>query len=398
MANGDRRFLFVTANIGSLFEEYGTVLRTNWISAFGQLIAKQTPLFVALNLQEVGGKAWNPSREDIHSYFERISNSEPMTDYTCCNSYVDEETNDEVKYTALGCSFFVHKSLADIEQWNFNENCFSPLKRERRIDGITNEMDCIRKTKFPLSCYSKKTKQLHHRKGFTWTRWKIFNKEFDLLNVHLTHDACNVNCTLKSPTKYSKYRRRALEFLVDKTKEQNSDHRILFGDFNVRPDTKELVEHLMENIGSKQVENDDAGKPCSIVYKSLNESNTDLLQIKNKIFKMSSYDAFNVDKVPNLIRFDREFNWLKDGHPFKEMPIKFQPTYPHKEDPEDGGTTFGSVRCPSWCDRIVIDSDLYEGISQCSDFSYDSFGESLCLGDHKPVFLSFNYPGVLADQ
>ena len=63
-------------------------------------------------------------------------------------------------------------------------------------------------------------------------------------------------------------------------------------------------------------------------------------------------------------------------------------------------------RCPAWCDRVLLSHDAAEklvavdghrqnGVSASADIHYDVIGPDVCMGDHKPVFLSF---GLLVRQ
>lgn len=394
-ANGT--FLLITANIGSLFEEFGTDLQKNWIKSFHQLVSEQKPSFIGIHWQELGGKADYQCKEDVNSYFTSLYESEIFNDYCTC-SYTDQQFQDMSKYTALAVSFFVHKSLDTVEQWDFNNNCFLPFERRHQLVGVTDQTSTIRKYKFPMSCYSKTAKRLP-RKGFAWTKWRIQNRVYDFLNLHLTHDASNVYCAMKSPTKYSKHRRRAFQYVLERIQGTESDHQFIFGDLNVRVDTKALVEHLMSSKAKRSLFQDDEGEPTSLVFKSLENPHLELLKIENRRFEMRSYEDFTRDKVPDLIKFDYELDWLKQEHQFAELPITFVPTYPHEEDPEGLGTAFATVRCPSWCDRVVFDSKLYDDIIKSShNARYESFGGDTFLGDHKPVFLAFKVPGVPKTQ
>ncbi|XP_066936358.1 inositol polyphosphate-5-phosphatase A-like isoform X1 [Clytia hemisphaerica] len=395
MENNDPKFLLVTANVGSLFEEYGEELRANWISAFHKLISENEPALIALHLQEVGGKSHDVSQDIVKNFFQDLYEPEYFDDYYSVQSFVDEEYVD-VKYTAMGCSYFIHKSLkGHLQQWNFHEKRFVVAAEGREINQITSDTLFLQKYKFPLSCYSKNQTRLP-RKGFTCSKWRLFNKVFVLLNIHLTHDACNIEITRQSPTKYSGYRRRSLEYMLDRLKTLQSDHQMMFGDFNVRPDTKALLEYLMDSKAVRHTlgaESEDA-KPHTVIYRSCNGSTKDLLRIKERLFEFSDYEAFDGSHQTEILKFDKELDWLLNDK-FAELPISFRPTYPHKENPKDIGTySFANVRCPSWCDRILIDQELDNQLSK-STMVYDTFGEDVALGDHKPVFLALHFTSGL---
>lgn len=48
------------------------------------------------------------------------------------------------------------------------------------------------------------------RKGFMRTRWEINKTVFDVVNIHLFHDASNLAASEQSPSDYSKTRRHVL--------------------------------------------------------------------------------------------------------------------------------------------------------------------------------------------
>ncbi|XP_065648309.1 inositol polyphosphate-5-phosphatase A isoform X2 [Hydra vulgaris] len=418
------KVLLITGNIGSLFEEFGSALQKNWLNQYSKLVESERPLFIGLHFQEIGGKSQVVDSEKIATFFYELKRLPVHHGLSCFYSYIDKEY-DEQKYTALGCCYFIHQSLlSSIKVWNFKEKEFQPL-----IEGevLLENYETVQKYKYPLSCFSKKTRRWP-RKGFTWTRWNFKNEIIDMVNVHLSHDACNVSVSMKSVSKYSKYRKRALVYTLEQLHTLPSYHHLLYGDFNVRPETKELIEHIMKNKGNQVINhihtnnnnnNKKDGKPYKVVYQSLNGSMKDLLIIEDRLFILHDYDDFAHDKIESLLQFDKELDWLKNDS-FKEMQLNFIPTYPHVEDPyiEDylvkdpyienhhveGSKeisfkhTFGNVRCPSWCDRILADSSFFEKYISCSSV-YNIFGEHVILGDHKPVYMAFEFPfGLLADQ
>ena len=85
-----------------------------------------------------------------------------------------------------------------------------------------------------------------------------------------------------------------------------------------------------------------------------------------------------------------------------EFPLAFPPTYPYTEDP-NSGNSYMTTRCPAWCDRVLMSHDLKSLINLTSGSSdvdsdssgnssavhYDVIGKDVCMGDHKPVYLSF---------
>jgi len=381
------QFLTITANVGSLFEENGHQLQINWLNEFKKLVSKQNAVFIALHFQEVGGKSHETCIDTINTFLRNIY--ELLEDFTCSQSFVDQEISED-KYTAMGSSYFIHNSLTDVQIFNFETSCYCSISPSREVHSISDDCTTIRKYKFPLHCFSKNIKRVP-RKGFLWTKWKIRCKTFDIVNIHLPHDADNVRATLKFSTKYAKYRRNTLKYTLDRIRETPCDHQLIFGDFNVRADTRALVEYITSNITNKQiVANGDCKTPKLLRYVSNDDENEDVLKIEARLFHLNNYEMFHRDKVADLLQFDKELIWVKDEYNYKESNIAFQPTYPHTEDPKcTSGVSFSTVRCPSWCDRILMDSKFYNEITKNGDIVYDSYGMETIIGDHKPVYLSF---------
>ena len=384
------KLMLITANIGSLFEEDGgtRILEENWLADFGKSISRLSPQFIAFHMQEVGGKSSEGCKNLVHNYINTLYDLPMLSDFPTGICYLDEDYIEE-RYTAMGVVYLIHESLRDIAMWNFENKTYESLVPERKIHP--NHLDTVFKSKFPLSCFSKKTIRWP-RKGFIWSKWKIHNRTFDLVNIHLPHDACNVSACLKSPSKFVKHRKNALQFCVNKIAEYPSENQFLFGDFNVRPDQKLLVAHLMQGMKYCPLERDGEKIPYSLIYKSQDKEEKEVLNIQARRFLFASYEQFDQAHVPELLQFDKELNWCKDGK-FAEAAIKFQPTFPTSEDPKEKAYGYNGTRCPSWCDRVLVDKNLVEELKKSSiKMTYESLGLNTVLGDHKPVFLAFDLP------
>ncbi|XP_010772391.1 type I inositol 1,4,5-trisphosphate 5-phosphatase [Notothenia coriiceps] len=52
-----------------------------------------------------------------------------------------------------------------------------------------------------------------------------------------------------------------------------------------------------------------------------------------------------------------------------------------------------NTRCPAWCDRILLSASARDLVlkpeNEEKSVVYDNIGPNVCMGDHKPVFLSF---------
>lgn len=75
------------------------------------------------------------------------------------------------------------------------------------------------------------------------TRWSLNGTTFDLVNIHLFHDASNFIAMEQYPSVYCTNRRRALEHTLQRfhNDEYGKVPYFLFGDFNFRTDTESVI-------------------------------------------------------------------------------------------------------------------------------------------------------------
>lgn len=156
----------------------------------------------------------------------------------------------------------------------FLECIFTPVNGKEVHSGNIEAVTTKEKAKFPQEFFPECK---WSRKGFLRTRWCVSGTVFDLINIHLFHDAsnfiametvrnfhdclddtftcfsCDFCCfvltyelwfsSLQFPSVYSKTRRRALEHTLDRfhnDKYPNVPY-FLFGDFNFRTDTASVI-------------------------------------------------------------------------------------------------------------------------------------------------------------
>lgn len=143
------------------------------------------------------------------------------------------------------------------------ECTFVPVSGKEVHSGNIEAVATKEKAKFPQEFFPECK---WSRKGFLRTRWSISGTVFDLINIHLFHDASNfvamemvslcnhsmdnlltglfiVVIYFQFPSVYSKTRRRALEHTLDRfhnDKYPNVPY-FLFGDFNFRTDTASVI-------------------------------------------------------------------------------------------------------------------------------------------------------------
>ncbi|KAF0987219.1 hypothetical protein HZS_4423 [Henneguya salminicola] len=53
---------------------------------------------------------------------------------------------------------------------------------------------------------------------------------------------------------------------------------------------------------------------------------------------------------------------------------------------------YNENRCPSWCDRIVFRGEVAKTVvNENKSLTYQSYGEDIVIGDHKPVSVEFPF-------
>ena len=257
------------------------------------------------------------------------------------------------------------------------------------MDDVNLEM--IQKHKFPLQFFPDNRLS---RKGYTHTRFRLHGKSlFDLINIHLIHDASNLISCESSPSVYCEFRRRALEYTLDRVHKEDNVlvPFFIFGDFNFRLEARSVLHRLSSGLQREESEKD------LVLFKD-NEDQV-LLSIGKKEFQVENHEEAFIEQWSQWTEFDKETNHLEER--LSELPISFPPTYPYEEDPNQG-QRYLRTRCPAWCDRILFSHQTKPLIkpregNQGSTHSgpkpgivYDVIGKDICMGDHKPVFLSFD--------
>ncbi|XP_043064901.1 inositol polyphosphate-5-phosphatase A isoform X1 [Drosophila ficusphila] len=372
----------VTANVGSLFEDPERLLQL-WLHEFLAKISQVAPKFLALHLQEVGGKTYEKSMEYVQEFIRCLCDAPELADFTCVHIFMDEDFKSAEHFTALGSLYFVHQDVASLKIWNFLthswEESLQDIKDKHIYSGNIETIATKEKSKFPQHFFPECK---WSRKGFMRTRWEINGTVIDLVNIHLFHDASNLAACENFPSVYCKTRRRALVHTIERfhLDEQNGTVPFfLFGDFNFRCDTEGVVKELTENLTAHRVQNV-KNENDKIHYR--NSTGNNVLTVGKKEFSHADHQLkFKEDW---LKKFDRELEPLKDV--LVEYPIKFVPSYPFEEDPEMP-TDYMSTRCPAWCDRILMSPQVHE-IIRSDDWKYGMIGEAVCMGDHKPVYLT----------
>lgn len=381
MAGKTTPVVFITANVGSIFEEPSVMLKI-WTKEFLSTIARLDPKFIALHCQEVGGKNYEKSMEHVEDFVQLLINSDELRLFDKVRIYLDEDYSSAENFTALGNFYFIHESITDVLIYDFESRDFVDVTGKEIYSKNIEHVTTKEKSKFPLQ-YFPECKW--SRKGFLRTRWNLNGTVFDLVNVHLFHDASNFVAIEMFPSVYSDTRRRALAYTLDRfqTDEHGSAPLFLFGDFNFRTDTHGVVKRLAEGLKSSAVE----GEVSIIQFK---EEDKIVLSLGKKEFSHSDHQTIFTSKDGDWLReFDKELDAFS-GQLF-EFKISFPPSYPFEEN-SSGDRCYMKTRCPAWCDRVLFSNSaipLVKDFNNGGSVEYGLMGRSSCMGDHKPVFLDF---------
>ncbi|XP_035387266.1 inositol polyphosphate-5-phosphatase A isoform X1 [Electrophorus electricus] len=380
--------LLATANVGSLFEDPVNLQKT-WLREFYQTVHTHKPHFVALHCQEVGGKNYEESMTHVDSFIKELLSSDAMKEYSRARVYLDENYKSQEHFTALGCCYFIHESLKNIHQFDFKAKKFKKVVGKEIYSDTLESTPMVEKEKFPQD-YFPECKW--SRKGFIRTRWALGDCAFDLVNIHLFHDASNLVAWENSPSVYSGTRQKALGYVLDRITDQRYDKvpYFLFGDFNFRLDSKQVIESLCSTATMQTVRAADTNEVDKLIFRESDNDRKVVLQLEKKLFNYIDQDVFRENNGTLLLEFDKELSVFKER--LHELEISFPPSYPYSEDCSQG-KQYMNTRCPAWCDRILLSTSARELVlkpeTEEKSIIYDNIGPNVCMGDHKPVFLSF---------
>ncbi|KAG8183396.1 hypothetical protein JTE90_008298 [Oedothorax gibbosus] len=386
----------ISANVGSIFEDPENLFSL-WLKEFLLVIKQFEPKFLALHCQEVGGKCAKDAAKHVEDFVRALMTSEELSHFDQIRVYMDNGFTNVETFTALGSLYFVHNSLKDVQIWDFNENKFKSAAGKEVHIGNIDLVGTTEKVKFPVEVFPEST---FSRKGFMRTRWRIGCSVFDLVNVHLFHDACNFTAMKEFPSIYSKRRQNAMAYILQRFNmgPQERAPLFIFGDFNFRLDTKGVVQKLTEQavpVYVKSAKNEEVEK---IVYREAGNEDKVILTLEKKVFDLDQHEVtFAGEKW--LLEFDREPKTFEKD--LFEFDISFPPSYPFKED-TCSGNSYMRTRCPSWCDRIFLSRSALSLVNMTPLGSgyppilYQLVGADSAMGDHKPVMLLCNlrcFPG-----
>ncbi|KAK7488701.1 hypothetical protein BaRGS_00019998 [Batillaria attramentaria] len=309
---------------------------------------------------------------------------EELQRYDRARIFLDEDYTAADRFTALGNLYFIHEDIDNVLIWDFVDCKFVAVEGREVLSGNIENVPIKEKAKFPQHFFPEFK---WSRKGFLRTRWSINNCIFDLVNIHLFHDASNIVAMETSPSLYSGNRRRALLHTLQRF--ENDQYSkvplFIFGDFNFRLDSCLLIKALTAKAVPQQTlgKKDQVNK---VVYTEEGNGKV-VLTVETKSFDChDKHTDIFTNTLKWLLQYDTEMSSFHDR--LYEHEISFPPSYPFTEDVNDG-LSYMKTRVPSWCDRILLSHSAKDIISSESHHKpdYGLIGRDTCMGDHKPVSL-----------
>ncbi|XP_074642951.1 inositol polyphosphate-5-phosphatase A-like [Tubulanus polymorphus] len=376
--------LLITANVGSMFEDPERMLKM-WLGEFLKQVHSCQPDFLAVHCQEVGGKNYEESMHYVNDFIKAILSNDALDCYDKTRVFLDEDFTAADKFTALGNLYFIHESVKNVQMYDFIESKFVSINGKEVLSGNIESVSLKEKAKFPKDFFPECK---WSRKGFIRTRWSINSTQFDIINIHLFHDASNLISMEASPSTYVANRRRALEYTINRIASDQHENVpfFMFGDFNFRLDTQLLVKRLTEKTVMHSTLNK-RNELSKLVYRDSNNTNRTVLTIEKKAFDHhEKHDEIFNSYMKWLHEYDNELDYFRDR--VHEFELDFPPSYPFSEDTDDG-CSYMKTRCPAWCDRIIMSHDAIELMPKQSEAVYNMIGPTTCMGDHKPIYLHF---------
>lgn len=218
--------------------------------------------------------------------------------------------------------------------------------------------------------------------------------------------------------------------------QENEVPLFIFGDFNFRLDTNKVIQRITDGV-----------RP--VVKKSASNEVVEFIYHKRKVSELGNMSGYTKDDMvresESMRNDDGNSNYIDDGgvvmtigkklfdcenldETFKatentewlqkldneldsfksqllEFKISFSPSYPFKED-KSGAHSYMNTRCPAWCDRILFNAaggnlihskesnaeqllgaERIDFLQEHGDVIYRLMGNSVPMGDHKPVLL-----------
>ncbi|XP_035233003.1 inositol polyphosphate-5-phosphatase A-like [Stegodyphus dumicola] len=120
----------------------------------------------------------------VEEFLRALVTSEQLCPFGQLRIFLDEDIRCPEKYTALRSLYFIHNNSKNVQIWDLHGHKYLPLTGKEVYIGSIEHFGTKEKLKFPTEIFLES-------EGFMRTRWSIGHTIFDLVNIHLFHDASN---------------------------------------------------------------------------------------------------------------------------------------------------------------------------------------------------------------
>ncbi|ETN59757.1 hypothetical protein AND_008640 [Anopheles darlingi] len=127
-----------------------------WVREFLNHVSQCRPIFIALHLQEVGGKTYEKSMDYVQEFIANLCESEELKDYNRIRVYLDEDYNSAEHFTALGNLYFVQSTVKHVLMWNFLTHEWDLVEGKSIYTGSIETVASKEKAKFPQQFFPEK--------------------------------------------------------------------------------------------------------------------------------------------------------------------------------------------------------------------------------------------------
>ncbi len=106
MASLETKVFLCTANVGTVFESLDTMMEP-YVCEFAKKIDELKPQFVAIHMQEMGGKHYKQSMQAVDTFFKYFLSNEIVKEYDRYLIIADSDFTNEITFTvSLTFGFF----------------------------------------------------------------------------------------------------------------------------------------------------------------------------------------------------------------------------------------------------------------------------------------------------
>ena len=443
------RVLLCTHSIGCVFDDLDNNLAW-WLDALDEVVTTSAADFVAVHLQELTGSLFvryrapeEPSMDTIARLSEAVRAR--FHDFWCSGILCSPVT-DASDFTALGCVFLVRRSkMRDVSLFEFGSpSGGSGWKSITLLDepllpapGLSERW--CRHSSFPRHFFGELVPELttsgridHQwtRNGWLHTRWSIEGQPLELLNVALPGDEDNLHALHRtaSLSAYANSRQDALKHALEMLNAAGPPAAALgplppalcvFGELNFRLDVRMVLAQLAGQHALSDALSSDArqgggwhgGGPdtrvalpllpvapsraglCSSLARCVARPAV-VVEARRFVIDDVGLFATGSDRLRLLSACDVEAAACARWSPALVEPSEptFAPTHSYALGATSSAAlpAFDCTRCPSWCDRVLLNPVGMRLLRAASDVRYSALEqEGVVRSEHSLVHLAF---------